>query len=217
MRQTIQDRALVLRTAAVRDSDLIVTLLTPKLGKISAISLGARRSKKRFPGGIDLFDCAEVTLSEPRPNDSLYVLEALSGRSPWTHLRSNLLAFSAASLAAECALLLAPEGDHDAGRLFEPITALLSERSPACGHVVSFLVTMLERSGLHADENHAHLSPEVEKYLREREAGTGEVAFHQEQTRALKELLEYIEHLAGRRLNSSVSVLEQLAARGGTR
>jgi len=42
----------VLRTHAVRESDLVIVLLTAKFGKIDAIGRGARRSKTRFPGGL---------------------------------------------------------------------------------------------------------------------------------------------------------------------
>jgi DNA repair protein RecO (recombination protein O) len=44
--------AVVLRTRPLREADLIVVLLTPGRGKIDCIARGARRSRKRFPGGL---------------------------------------------------------------------------------------------------------------------------------------------------------------------
>ncbi len=44
--------AVVLRTRPLREADLIVVLLTPGRGKIDCIARGARRSRKRFPGGF---------------------------------------------------------------------------------------------------------------------------------------------------------------------
>lgn len=44
--------AVILRTRALRESDLIVVLLTPDRGKVDCIARGARRSRKRFPGGL---------------------------------------------------------------------------------------------------------------------------------------------------------------------
>jgi DNA repair protein RecO (recombination protein O) len=44
--------AVVLRTRPLRESDLIVVLLTPGHGKIDCVARGARRSRRRFPGGL---------------------------------------------------------------------------------------------------------------------------------------------------------------------
>jgi DNA repair protein RecO (recombination protein O) len=44
--------AIVLRTRALGESDLLVVLLTPEHGKVEAAARGARNSKRRFPGGL---------------------------------------------------------------------------------------------------------------------------------------------------------------------
>ena len=44
--------AVVLRTRALGESDLLVVLLTPEQGKLEAAARGARNSKRRFPGGL---------------------------------------------------------------------------------------------------------------------------------------------------------------------
>lgn len=44
--------AVVLRTRELRESDLIVVLLTPDRGKLDCLARGARRSRRRFPGGL---------------------------------------------------------------------------------------------------------------------------------------------------------------------
>jgi len=44
--------AIVLRTRAMGESDLLVVLLTPEHGKVEAAARGARNSKRRFPGGL---------------------------------------------------------------------------------------------------------------------------------------------------------------------
>jgi DNA repair protein RecO (recombination protein O) len=44
--------AVVLRTRELRESDLIVVLLTPGRGKVDCLARGARRSRRRFPGGL---------------------------------------------------------------------------------------------------------------------------------------------------------------------
>lgn len=44
--------AVVLRTRALGEADLLVVLLTPEHGKVEAAARGARNSKRRFPGGL---------------------------------------------------------------------------------------------------------------------------------------------------------------------
>src|SRR5262249_48673629 len=136
MRETVRVRGIVLKTTALRESDLIVTLLTPELGLLRALARGARRSKRRFMGGIDLFGCGDCTLPAPRGESSLHVLESISEREYWPHMRTNLRAFSAASLGVECALLLAPEGDPEGRELFEPLRGLFSTKDPDCDIIV---------------------------------------------------------------------------------
>ena len=47
-----QSRALLLRSVDYRDSDRIVTLLTERKGKMSALARGARRSRRRLGGAL---------------------------------------------------------------------------------------------------------------------------------------------------------------------
>jgi DNA repair protein RecO (recombination protein O) len=51
MTQTVTP-AVILRTRELRESDLIVVLLTPGRGKVDCVARGARRSRRRFPGGL---------------------------------------------------------------------------------------------------------------------------------------------------------------------
>ncbi len=44
--------AVVLRTQALGDADLLVVLLTPEQGKVEAVARAARNSRRRFPGGF---------------------------------------------------------------------------------------------------------------------------------------------------------------------
>lgn len=54
--------AVVLRTRPLREADLIVVLLTPGRGKIDCIARTARRSRKRFPGGLPVGARGEAQL-----------------------------------------------------------------------------------------------------------------------------------------------------------
>jgi DNA repair protein RecO (recombination protein O) len=67
-------RALVLRTFDQGESDRVVHLYTAALGRVSAIAKGARRSKRRFPGTLEILSVADVRLVDP-PRAQLMRLE----------------------------------------------------------------------------------------------------------------------------------------------
>jgi DNA repair protein RecO (recombination protein O) len=65
---------LVLRTFDQGESDRLVHLFTADLGRVSAIAKGARRSRRRFPGTLELFSVLDVRLVDP-PRAALMRLE----------------------------------------------------------------------------------------------------------------------------------------------
>ena len=65
--------ALLLRCVDFSESDRVVHLLTPDLGRLTAIAKGARRSVKRFPGTLDVFNHVRIQLFA---NDLQYGLES---------------------------------------------------------------------------------------------------------------------------------------------
>lgn len=67
-------RALVLRTFDHGESDRLVHMYTEKLGRVSALAKGARRSRRRFPGTLELFALLDVQLVDP-PRAALMRLE----------------------------------------------------------------------------------------------------------------------------------------------
>jgi DNA repair protein RecO (recombination protein O) len=67
-------RALVLRTFDQGESDRVVHLYSEALGRVSAIAKGARRSKRRFPGTLEILSIDDVRLVDP-PRAQLARLE----------------------------------------------------------------------------------------------------------------------------------------------
>jgi DNA repair protein RecO (recombination protein O) len=67
-------RALVLRTFDQGESDRVVHLYTELLGRVAAIAKGARRSKRRFPGTLEILSIVDVRLVDP-PRAALLRLE----------------------------------------------------------------------------------------------------------------------------------------------
>jgi DNA repair protein RecO (recombination protein O) len=65
--------ALLLRRVEYGESDLVLTLLTQKLGKVSALARGARKSSKRFGSALEPMHTLAVELDE-RPGAELFTL-----------------------------------------------------------------------------------------------------------------------------------------------
>jgi DNA repair protein RecO (recombination protein O) len=51
----VKDNAFIINKIDFGESDLIITLFTQEWGRISAIGKGAKRSRRRFPGSLELF------------------------------------------------------------------------------------------------------------------------------------------------------------------
>ena len=51
----VKDNAFIINKTDYGESDIIITLFSANRGKISCIAKGAKRSRKRFPGSLELF------------------------------------------------------------------------------------------------------------------------------------------------------------------
>jgi DNA repair protein RecO (recombination protein O) len=90
--------ALVLGRVAYGESDLVLTLFTERLGRVSAIARGARRSQKRFAGALEPMHTLAVRLDE-RPRAELLVLSESILKAPRGRLVSDLERMQAAGRA----------------------------------------------------------------------------------------------------------------------
>jgi DNA repair protein RecO (recombination protein O) len=75
--QVHETEALLLRRVELGEADLVLTLFTQALGRVSAIARGARRSTKRFGGALEPFFTLRVRLEE-RPRSELFSLSEAS-------------------------------------------------------------------------------------------------------------------------------------------
>jgi len=60
--QSFRTEAIILRRTNYGEADRILNLLTPELGKLSAIAKGVRKSRSKLAGGLELFATSEVTI-----------------------------------------------------------------------------------------------------------------------------------------------------------
>ena len=110
--QSEQVEAIVIRLVDYGESDRIAGLLTPNYGKISAFAAGARKSKKRFGGALDLFSYVRAEVRQPKSaDDSLWRLSQIHLTDLHLGVRQNLSCFATASYLSECIWLLAGERD----------------------------------------------------------------------------------------------------------
>lgn len=109
--------ALVLRTVDFGESDRIVHLLMPREGRLTAIAKGARRSQRRFPGVLDVFNRLRIEVAARRRPGSLARLEQARLVECFPGLRVRPGRFALACYLVELLDRLAPEG-AEGGRLF---------------------------------------------------------------------------------------------------
>jgi len=101
--------ALLLRSADFGESDRIIHLLTPETGRLTVMAKGARRSFKRFPGTLDLFNHLRVQVTRHRRGGMAF-LDQATLVSAFLSLRESPARYGLASYLFELLDRLAPEG-----------------------------------------------------------------------------------------------------------
>jgi DNA repair protein RecO (recombination protein O) len=90
--------ALVLRRRDVNDADRVLTVFTPREGKIELLAKGVRKTTSRKAGHVELFTHVTLVVAQARTWD--IITEAATVES-FRHLRENLDAIAAANYVAE--------------------------------------------------------------------------------------------------------------------
>lgn len=214
----LRQPAIVLQTIPVRESDLIVTLLGKESGRITVSAKGARKSKKRFLGGIDVFDCGTFELEPTNKPDRLFTLSAIHNREVWPGLREKLVRLSLASFCLEITCSFSVEGDPEGGTLFNPLFLSLRTLSESEDDnqlytiAAYFSLLVLKVSGFDILHSDAPLDEQVRAWFEEMLALETPIAPHEyEITRkGLAQLVSFTEQTLGHRLKTSGSVLKDL-------
>ncbi|MBC2717507.1 MAG: DNA repair protein RecO [Desulfobacteraceae bacterium] len=106
---TFSTPAILLRRSSYGDYDLIVTLLTLNKGKLTVIAKNAKKSRKRFPGLLELFSVLHIECRTPRAR-GMAVLQDATLENPFSGIRGNIMKTSYASYWAELVNLWLEEG-----------------------------------------------------------------------------------------------------------
>jgi len=117
--RSAKTEAVLLRAVDVGEWDQIVHLLTPDLGRVTAMAKSARKSVKRFPGTLDLMNHLSVEL-QLRPERMAYLGRAQLV-TPFLELRADTARFALGCYLVDLLGRLAPEGSAggDARLLFD--------------------------------------------------------------------------------------------------
>jgi DNA repair protein RecO (recombination protein O) len=107
VRQTIVTQAIVLRRVVYAEADLIVTLLGSDTGRVSALARGARKSSRRFAGGLGMAATGEARLRD-RAGAELMALESFDARDDRAGLGTDLAKTAHAAYAIELCDRLCP-------------------------------------------------------------------------------------------------------------
>ena len=172
---SIRTEALILRSVDFGESDRILHLLVPEIGRLPVIAKGARRSVRRFSGTLDLFNHVKIQVDIRRPN-SLARLDQASLIDPFIAMRSESARFALGCYLLELFDRLAPERGvrTDMQRLFSfalGALRMVAERAPDLR-----LRTLIELRALDA----LGLRPEFSRCVRcgSAPAGRSPIGFH---------------------------------------
>jgi DNA repair protein RecO (recombination protein O) len=122
-------RALLVRRVEYGESDLVLTLFTERLGRVSALARGARKSTRRFAGALEPMHTLEVRLEE-RPERELFGLREARITTARIALTSELSRMEAAGKALGWLRRAAPARTPEP-ELWNGMEALLDRLSEA--------------------------------------------------------------------------------------
>jgi len=132
------------------EADRICTLLTPDLGKVSALARSARRSRKRYGGALSLFVIGEATLAPPRRGELMLLerFDAVEDLAP--AISADVIKVAHGSYVLEVTRELWPPEQPDRP-CFDLVCAtlrLLAARPPSPSLLRAFELRLLAAVGL---------------------------------------------------------------------
>jgi len=120
---TLTAAAIVLGAVNYGEADRIVTLFGRATGRVSALARGARKSQRRFAGGLGLGSVGEISVRE-RAGAELLTLESFDVTEPHPGLGADVARLAHAAYAAELVGKLCAPRQEEPG-VFDALLAFL--------------------------------------------------------------------------------------------
>lgn len=152
--------AFILRAVPYGDRDVIVTLLTSDMGRISALAKNAR-SSRRFAGGIQPFRRADVILS-CKPNREMHLFLEMKVTQGFPAIEKSYDKITLASYATELLRELAREDGESAqlitllGAFYEDLNVAEEDPEQLEAILRYFEFRLLDRFGAQPSLYHCH-------------------------------------------------------------
>jgi DNA repair protein RecO (recombination protein O) len=162
--------AIVLRTMDLGEADRVLTVLTPRLGKLKVIAKGVRRPRSRIGGALQPFSDVQLVLAVGRTFD---VVTSTSLEDPHLGLRNDLHSTASAWYAVELAdrFCEGAADSHEAFRLLAQALSALDAGDDVSREVVArwFELALLDAMGFRPElgqclECGAAIEPEGTSY-----------------------------------------------------
>ncbi|MBL4632587.1 MAG: DNA repair protein RecO [Kofleriaceae bacterium] len=149
LRRVSAEPAIILRRSEFGESDLVIVMYCRNIGKITAIGRAARRSKKRFGGGLGIFTHSEVSLSI-KPNSQMWTLESAVPIVLFENLATDIARMVHGSYATELARELSVDEfpDPDLFDLLVELFHSLQGEGAKVGRLRIFEMRLLDILGL---------------------------------------------------------------------
>ncbi len=165
-----KSEAIVLRTMDLGEADRVLTVLTPRLGKLRVIAKGVRRPRSRIGGALQPFSDVQLVLAVGRTFD---VVTSSSLEDPHLGLRNDLHSTAAAWYLVELVdrFIEGAADSHDAFRLLAQGLSALDAGDEVSREVVArwFELALLDAMGFRPEltrclECGADLEPDGNAY-----------------------------------------------------
>ena len=145
----VKDVGICLARGEYSETSQIATIFSREHGKVRGIAKGARRSKSKFGGGIELLSRGQVVYSQPRTGAGLITLTEWTIQENYQQLRGSLRQLYRGYYLAELADLFTEELDPHQ-RLFDLLDGALADlaANENWEGLAAFQVALLREVGL---------------------------------------------------------------------
>ena len=89
--KTYRNEGIILKSAIIREADLLLTIYTPHSGKIRAVARGARKSSSKFVGHLELLNRVDISVATGKNLDLVTQVQSIQN---FSSMRANLEALS---------------------------------------------------------------------------------------------------------------------------